>query len=153
MGIRHTGFNSAKLLAQNYNSLLELSKASPEELCNIEGIGEITAQEINKFFAEPSNLALIEKLQKAEIQTEYKITESQIFGKFMGKSFVITGTFEISRENIQETIEKAGGKVVSAISAKTNYLVCGEKAGSKLEKAQKLNIQILSFDDLEQLII
>ena len=71
----------------------------------------------------------------------------------MGKSFVITGTFEISRENIQETIEKAGGKVVSAISAKTNYLVCGEKAGSKLEKAQKLNIQILSFDDLEQLII
>ena len=64
LGIRHTGFNSAKLLAQNYNSLLELSKASPEELCNIEGIGEITAQEINKFFAEPSNLALIEKLQK-----------------------------------------------------------------------------------------
>lgn len=154
LGIRYTGLGAAKLLAQNYDSLNEVIQAPLEELCSIEGIGQTTAQEIQRFFSQVSNLSLIGKLQKAGIQTEFilKPSKTQSSSKIVNKTFVITGTFEINREKIQETIEEAGGKVLSSISSKTNYLVCGEKAGSKLEKAKKLNIQILSLNDLQNLI-
>ncbi len=152
LGIRYIGAISAKLLSQNFNSLAEIANASLDQLKNIHGIGEIMAQEIYQFFAESENTQLIKDLEEIGIQANNKNQISSENQVLRGKSFVITGTFEKPRAEIEESIASLGGKILNSISRKTNYLLCGENAGSKLEKAQTLNIQILSLSDLEILI-
>lgn len=151
-GIRHVGSNSAKLLAQNYHSLRDLMNASAVELSLIAGIGEITANEIETFFKLDETVELINKLIEAGLQIEFVKPVNVSSGKLNGQTFVITGTFEIPRSEIENIITSAGGKVTNSISKKTNYLICGEEAGSKLQKAQDLGVKIIeSLDELNTL--
>lgn len=153
LGIPGIGTTSAKKIAERFKNMQNLMDASIEELVNIPDIGEITAENIVNFFEDTKNKEIIEKLIEFGINTKEpekaKINENS---KIIDKVFVITGSFEIGRSEIKELIEQNGGKVTSAVSSKTDYLVKGEKAGSKLTKAKSLGISILSLEDLEDML-
>ncbi|MDX1920518.1 MAG: helix-hairpin-helix domain-containing protein, partial [Candidatus Caenarcaniphilales bacterium] len=151
-GIRHVGTNTARLIAAEFHSLDQLMNASEEELVNIDGVGEITAKEIKKFFAKAETIELITKLKEAGVKTEFENLNASSNKKLSGMSFVITGTFEIPRSKLEEEIVNSGGKVVNSISKKTTYLLLGESPGSKFEKAQKLGVPVLSLDGFYALI-
>lgn len=153
LGIPGIGTTSAKKIAERFKNIQNLMDASIEELVNIQDIGEITAENIVNFFEDTKNKEIIEKLIEFGINTKEpekaKINENS---KITDKVFVITGSFEIGRSEIKELIEQNGGKVTSAVSSKTDYLVKGEKAGSKLTKAESLGINILSLEDLKEML-
>lgn len=143
LGIRHIGVKSAKTLAKHFGSIYNLMKATVEELSNIEDVGEITAQSICEFFRQEQTKDLIDKLKSAGVNME-AIIEEVVEQKFLGKTFVLTGSLEnYTREEATQLIEKYGGKVSSSVSKKTSYVLAGEEAGSKLTKAQELGIKII----------
>ena len=122
------------------------------ELTALDGIGEIAAHTLMDYFNKPETLARIKALADCGVNmvAEKKVTEAD--QSFVGKTFVITGTLPtMSRNEAAAFIEERGGKVSGSVSKKTNYLVCGEAAGSKLDKAKSLGIAILSEDDLKDL--
>ena len=148
LGIRYIGATSAKLLSQNFDSLTEIANASLDELKNIHGIGEIMACEIYDFFQEAENRQFIKDLEEVGIKaTNKKPALNKEDQTLLNKTFVITGAFDKPRAELEEIIISKGGKVLNSISRKTDYLLCGENAGSKLEKAQNLNIKILQLSD------
>lgn len=153
LGIPGIGTTSAKKIAERFKNIQNLMDASIDELVNIPDIGEITAENIVNFFEDIKNKEIIEKLIKFGINTKEpekaKINKNS---KIMDKIFVITGSFDIGRSEIKDMIEENGGKVTSAVSSKTDYLVKGEKVGSKLKKAESLGINILSLEDLEEML-
>ena len=153
LGIRHVGETVAKLLARHFSSINKLREADLETLVNVDEIGTKIAESIEHFFADPENLSIIERLKAHGIQfeTSHSIPVS---GVLNNQTFVISGVFaKVSRDELKDLIEQNGGKNVSSVSAKTNYLVAGENMGpSKREKAQKLGIRILSEDDFLQMI-
>jgi len=147
LGIRHAGEETARIIAKRYNSIHELQSATTDELQNIDGIGEVVAQSIVDWFADEYNSTYLKKLLGA-ITIEYKKEEVQM-GYFTDKTCVITGTFEkYSREEISEMIREQGGKVASSISSKTDLLIAGAKAGSKLAKAKELGVEIVGEEVL-----
>jgi len=147
LGIRHAGEETARIIAKRYNSIHELQSASIDELQNIDGIGEVVAQSVVDWFADEYNNVYLGKLLAA-ITITYEKEEIQA-GYFTNKTCVITGTFEkYSREEIGEIIRSQGGKVASSVSSKTDLLIAGEKAGSKLTKAQDLGIEIVGEEAL-----
>ena len=155
LGIRHVGERAAKLLADKFGSMNNLMHASEEEITEIPEIGPAIAQSVTTFFAQEQNRRLIQKMQEAGVNTEtlVRIDAPGEANSFLeGKTFVLTGTLQnLTRDAVKEKIESLGGKVSSSVSKKTNYLVAGEKPGSKFEKAQKLGVTILdekSFYDL-----
>jgi DNA ligase (NAD+) len=157
LGIRYVGSVNAKLLAENFSSIEELSQVSVATLENVRGIGLEIAQSVFQWFRVSANQDLIKRLQVTGLQFTSAIAsgdrESSNQGLLAGKTFVITGTLPtLKRKEAEELIEKAGGKVNSSVSAKTDYLLLGEEAGSKLEKAQKLSIKIISEQDLLAII-
>jgi DNA ligase (NAD+) len=147
LGILHVGTGSAKALAKRYETLDQLAVAGTIELTAVEDIGEVIATSVEAWFAEPRNRTLIERLRAAGLNFRsslYRPSSSEPVGAFVGKSFVLTGTLPtLTREQAAEKIEARGGKVSSSVSKKTDYVLAGEEAGSKLEKAQKLGIKIL----------
>jgi DNA ligase (NAD+) len=147
LGILHVGTGSAKALAKRYETLDQLAVADTIELTAVEDIGEVIATSVEAWFAEPRNRTLIERLRAAGLNFRsslYRPSSSEPVGAFVGKSFVLTGTLPtLTREQAAEKIEARGGKVSGSVSKKTDYVVAGEEAGSKLEKAQKLGIKIL----------
>lgn len=151
MGIRFVGATVAEKLAQHFGSLKAISAATYEQLLEVPEIGEKIAASLVQWFQNPDNLAEAEKLEKAGLQMVLqkveKVNESD---SLAGKTFLISGTFSLfSREELKDKIEANGGKMLSGISAKLNYLVAGENMGpSKLEKATKLNIPIISEQEL-----
>jgi DNA ligase (NAD+) len=151
LGIRYVGATVAKKLAQHFKNIDRLMGASFEELKAAEEIGERIAQSVLEYFANPAHLKEIDILKvqglNFEIEEKEVVLQSE---KLSGKTFIISGVFEkYSREQLKELIESNGGKILSSISAKLNYLVAGDNMGpSKLEKAQKLSIPIISEDDL-----
>jgi DNA ligase (NAD+) len=153
LGIRFVGETVAKILMDHYSSIDEIAKASAEELQNISGIGERIALSIAEFFSIEENLQLIERLKKHGLfrpQTQKKKVKGT---KLAGLTFVITGTLEqFSRDQAKAAIEQAGGKVTSSVSKRTDYLVCGEEAGSKLENAKKLGVKVLNEKDFLKLL-
>ncbi|MGK7877372.1 MAG: NAD-dependent DNA ligase LigA [Xenococcaceae cyanobacterium] len=156
LGIRYVGNVNAKLLAENFPTVEQLSQASVESLEAVYGIGSEIAQSVFQWFKIPANQDLVQRLQAAglhfETSSSPKGDESSQQSATSGKTFVITGTLPtLKRNEAKELIEKAGGKVTSSVSAKTDYLVVGENAGSKLEKAQKLGITQLSEEQLKRL--
>lgn len=155
LGIRHVGQVNAKLLAQQFSSVERISNAKVSELAGVYGIGEEIAQAVFDWFHTPANLALIAQLQEQGFvlsQSEPAQTAA-IASVVAGKTFVLTGTLpSLKRQEAQQLIETAGGKVSSSVSQKTDYVVAGEAAGSKLEKAQTLNVAILSEADLLALL-
>lgn len=153
LGIRHIGEKGAKILAGKYKSLDNLKNASREELTEIPEIGGVIAKSVTDFFAEEQNLSFVEKLKTAGVSLRDKETEEKLPQIFEGKTFVLTGTLPTyKRSEAGELIEKLGGKVSSSVSKKTDFVLAGEEAGSKLEKAEALGIKIISEQDLDNMI-
>jgi DNA ligase (NAD+) len=152
LGIRGVGGVVATLLAERYPSLEALSRATFEELQTVEGIGPEIASAVVDYFADPRNQALIERLRAGgvRLEAEKKVLASD---KLAGLTFVLTGTLPtMTREQATELIEAHGGKVSSSVSRKTNYVVAGEAAGSKLDKARELGVPVIDEAGLRQLI-
>lgn len=143
LGIRHVGERKAKVLANHFGSLDKLMAASREELTNIFEIGNVVATAIFNWFALESNVEMLESLRKAGLTFE-QVNSSNVEKIFLGKQFVLTGKLEnYTRDQAQKLIEERGGRVNSSVSKKTDYVVAGSDAGSKLERAQALGVTIL----------
>jgi len=156
IGIKHVGETVAKKLAKNFESIEALQKASLEELMQVEDIGLKIAESIQLYFANPENVLMIERLKQYGIQLakDPNAAPSAVSDKLAGKTFLFTGKLSLfSRDQAEEMVEQNGGRNISAVSKNLNYLVVGEKAGSKLKKAQQLGtIEILDEQQFLDLI-
>jgi DNA ligase (NAD+) len=155
LGIRHVGSVNAQMLTQPFPSVEQLAGASAAQIEGVYGIGPEIAQSVYSWFQVPANQALIDRLRQAGLQlaTKFNTTTKVISQPLSGKTFVITGTLPtLKRDEAKALIEQAGGKVTGSVSAKTDYLVVGEEAGSKLEKAQALGITQLTEAQLLELL-
>ena len=151
LGIRQVGAKAGKTLAAHFGSLDALMNASLEELTGVEDVGEITAQNILDWFAQPSAREMVERLRAAGVNFESQRTVSD--ARFAGMTFVLTGALtKFTRDQATEQIEAFGGKASGSVSKKTTYVVVGENAGSKERKARELGIPILSEDDFLAMI-
>ncbi|MFT5041047.1 MAG: DNA ligase (NAD+) [Hyphomicrobiaceae bacterium] len=142
LGIRHVGENGARLLAQAFGSVENLLEVEEEDLKNLDGIGPQMASSIRLFFSDDANRRLLAELAAAGLAPVPPTAASS--DQFAGKTFVLTGTLSIPRKRAKELIQAAGGNVGSSISAKTDFLVAGEAAGSKLKKAEALGVTVLN---------
>ncbi|MBD9158339.1 MAG: NAD-dependent DNA ligase LigA, partial [Clostridiales bacterium] len=150
-GIRHVGTKASKILAKKYKNIDNLMEATSEELALIDDIGPIVANSIREFFLQDQTIDLINKLKEAGVNMQYE--EDIIDNRFDGKIFVLTGSLEnYTRKEAGDLIEKFGGKVSGSVSKKTDYLLAGEDAGSKLTKAQSLGITILTEKEFGNMI-
>lgn len=140
IGIKHVGETVAKKLSKNFESIDALRNASVEELTQVEDIGEKIAESIVDFFKNPENILMIERLKSFGVQLEKGENTNEVLSTTLeNKTFLFTGKLSLfTRESAEEMVEKHGGKNISAVSKNLNYLVVGEKAGSKLKKAQEL---------------
>ncbi len=151
LGIRHVGGKASKLLARKYKTIDNLSKASFEELSEINDIGEVMANSIREFFMQEQTIDLIEKLKTAGVNT-VSLQEENTDNRFEGKTFVLTGSLQkYTRKEAEDIIEKFGGKTSGSVSKKTDYVLAGEEAGSKLTKAQSLGVTIISEEEFEKM--
>lgn len=151
LGIRHVGKETADILSGEFPSIDNLKNATLEQLSNVEGIGDIIAQSIYDYFRDEDNLKLIEELKSVGINPQAKAKAKS--NKFEGKTFVLTGTLQsMTRDEASEIIKSHGGKTSSSVSKKTSYVIAGENAGSKLEKAQNLGVIILTEKDFLEMI-
>lgn len=152
LGIRYIGNKAGKNLSKAFKSIDKLMNASYEELTAVEEIGDKMAQSIVSFFKEEHNKKLIEKFREAGVNFTY-ISDASENKMFEGMTFVLTGALEkFTRNEASELIEKHGGKVSSSVSKKTTYVLAGEDAGSKLKKAQELDVMVISEEDFEKMI-
>ncbi|MCR5497909.1 MAG: NAD-dependent DNA ligase LigA [Paludibacteraceae bacterium] len=154
LGIRYVGATTAKKLASELRCIEEIETANFDRLVQVDEIGDRIALSIMDYFRNPKNVAFVNRLKEAGLQFAMKDEENRLSDSLGGKSFVISGTFERhSRDELKELIERHGGKNVSSISSKTDFLLAGANMGpAKLEKAQKLNIQMISESDFEKMI-
>lgn len=151
LGILHVGEETARDLAEHFNTLDKIQDASLEEINEIENIGPAVSKSLYEFFRDKNNLKFIEKLKKNGVLVEK--AESRKSGKFSGLQFVLTGTLAtMSREIAKERILKEGGKVAGSVSKNTSYVVAGEEAGSKLTNAQKLGVKVLSEEEFLKML-
>ncbi len=151
-GIRHVGTKASKILAKRYKTMDRLMNVTSEELALVEDIGPIVAESIREFFLQDQTIDLIKRLKEAGVNMKY-LEEDGEDNRFEGKTFVLTGTLEkYTRGEASNIIEKFGGKTSSSVSKKTDYVVAGEEAGSKLTKAQNLGVRILSEEEFEEMI-
>jgi DNA ligase (NAD+) len=151
LGIRFVGERTAQFLAEHFGDIDALMNASEEELQQVEEVGPRIAKSIVEFFTEPRNRELVEELRAAGLTLKGKKKERGT--KLAGKTFVLTGTLaNYSRDEAKKMIEDAGGKVTGSVSKKTDYVVAGADAGSKLEKARELGVQVIDENGMEQLL-
>lgn len=154
LGIRHIGEKAAKILAKHFKSLDALISATSEEISKLNDIGLIMAESVCEYFAEPQNLHLIERLRAAGINMFDNLSEEKTDERFSGKTFVLTGTLsKFTRNEASDIIEKLGGKTSSSVSKKTDYVLAGEEAGSKLTKAQALGVKIITEEEFMEMIL
>jgi DNA ligase (NAD+) len=152
LGIRGVGEVAANDLALTFGNLDALSAASLDDLQSVEGIGPSIAEAVVDWFARPANRKVLKKLKAAGVWPQAEQTNRKKEGPLTGLTFVVTGTLPtLSREGAKDLIESSGGKVTDSISKNTSYLVLGENAGSKLEKAQKLGVRIIGEEELRKL--
>jgi DNA ligase (NAD+) len=151
LGIRMVGERTAQFLAEHFASMDALMKATEEELQAVNEIGPRVSQSIREFFEEPKNVALVERLRKAGLQ--FAGEKKQRGTALAGKTFVLTGTLERhTRDEAKKLIEDAGGKVAGSVSKKTDYVVAGAEAGSKLDKAKELGVAVIGEKEMEELV-
>jgi len=150
-GIRFVGSKTAKILSENFNSIDDIQNATYDELILIEEIGEKIAHSIQSFFQKEKNINTIKNLQDSGINLVSE--KKEIVNKFNGIKFLITGTLKnYKRDEIKEKIESLGGKIISSVSKKLNYLIVGENPGTKVEKAKNIDtISIISEEEFEEL--
>ena len=154
LGILHVGAGVAKALGKAFPGLDDMFAASEEQLTEIEDVGEVIAQSLVQWWGEPRNRKLIERLRKAELNFNSALyNPSAALGPFAGKTFVLTGTLPtLKREEAASKIEALGGKVSGSVSKKTDYVVAGEDAGSKLDKARKLGVKVIDETELLKML-
>ncbi|WP_053955905.1 NAD-dependent DNA ligase LigA [Inediibacterium massiliense] len=154
LGIKLVGIRAASLLSDAFISMDNLMKASYGEIVVIPEIGHKMAESIVAFFKEDRNVEIIEKLKKAGVNMEkYKEDDTEVEKKFEKMTFVLTGTLQkYKRNEAKEMIEKLGGKVTGSVSKKTDYVLAGSEAGSKLEKANELGVKVIDEDTFEEMI-
>ncbi len=145
LGIRHVGERTAGILARHFRALERLGEASIEELDDIHEIGMTVAQSVRDWFDDAGNLYLCKRLSEAGVRTEIAgHVEGARDETFAGKQFVLTGKLEsLTRDEARTMIERRGGRVTSTVSKKTDYVVAGEDAGSKLDKAKELGLRVI----------
>ena len=152
LGIRHIGVKAAKTLARKYKNMDNLMNASVESLSMTDDIGGISAKSLYEFFRQNQTIDLINRLKEANVNMEAMDTED-IDNRFEGKTFVLTGSLEkFTRKEASDLIEKHGGKTSSSVSKKTDYVLAGEDAGSKLTKAQSLGVEIITEEQFEEMM-
>ena len=152
LGIRFVGERTAQVVADRFASIDALKVASLEELQEVEDVGPRVAEGITDFFREPKNLDLLEQLRKAGLQFSQQRQE-KTSDHLAGLTFVLTGTLpSMSRDTAKQLIEQARGKVIGSVSKKTDYVVAGEAAGSKLTKAEKLGVAVIEEAELVELL-
>ena len=150
LGIRFVGERTAQFLAEHFGSIDALMDASEEELQEVNEIGPSVSASIREFFDEPKNVALVKRLESAGLT--FKGEKRQRGTALAGKTFVLTGTLERhTRDEAKKLIEDAGGKVAGSVSKKTDYVVAGAEAGSKLDKARELGVAVVDEDEMERL--
>lgn len=154
LGIRFVGETSARLLARHFKNIDALMEAGLEELQEVEGIGEVMAKSIITYFHDEKNREIIERLRNYGLQMEISALNAQLSTRLEGQSIVISGVFtHHSRDEYKMIIEQNGGKNVGSISSKTSFILAGENMGpSKLQKAEKLGIKIMSEDEFLEII-
>lgn len=151
LGIRHVGEHVARVLVKGVGSFERLKTITKEELLEIKGIGPEVAESIVQFFRQESNLSVIAMLQRAGVSTEPR--ELQQEKKLQGKSFVFTGTLELfTRSGVEGLVASMGGKASASVSSKTDFVVAGKNPGSKIEKAKKLGIKIITEEQFKKLL-
>ena len=153
LGIRHVGEKAARTLAEHFGSLDRLAEAGKEELEAVDEVGPNTAAAIQDYFSHPKQQALIEALRRHGLRFEAQRRRAPASGPLAGKSVVITGTLPgVSREQAAERLEAAGARVSGSISKKTDYVLVGESAGSKLEKAQSLGVATVTWPEMLRIL-
>jgi DNA ligase (NAD+) len=149
LGIRFVGETSARLLARHFKSMDALMAAGLDELQEVEGIGEVMAKSIISYFHNDENLRIVERLRGYGLQMQLSAQSGPVSAKLEGQSIVISGVFaHHSRDEYKAIIEQNGGKNVGSISGKTSFILAGDNMGpSKLQKAQKLGIPVMSEEE------
>jgi DNA ligase (NAD+) len=153
LGIRHIGEKTSATITQKYKNIEALYAATVEDLTQIKDIGEESAKMIANYFADPENIEYIKRFQGYGVKTRIDEAEADISDKLSGLKFVVTGTLvKHTRSEIEKLIEKNGGEISSSVSKKTDYVLAGENAGSKLEKAQALEVKVIGEDEFLEMI-
>jgi DNA ligase (NAD+) len=154
LGIRHVGERNANILARQLGSLEQLSKTPAEELDDIPEIGQTVAESVSDWFNDEGNRALCDRLRAAGVKTESEQqTSATLDERFAGKQFVLTGTLEnYTRDDARALIEARGGRVNSSVSKKTDFVLAGDEAGSKLEKAQSLGVKVIDEKEFKKML-
>lgn len=152
LGIRHIGKKAAKILAQSFNNIYDIMNADIDTLSNLEDFGEIMAKSVYEFFRKEKTKEIISKLDSLGVNIT-GIKKETLSNKLENKIICITGSFEkYSREDIAKIIEENSGKVSNSVSKKTSYLIVGEKAGSKLKRAEDLNVPVISIEEFFKIL-
>jgi DNA ligase (NAD+) len=153
LGIRQVGKEAAVSLARYFKAIESLMSAGFDELTIISDVGEKTAESIVSFFKNPKNVELIDKLKEHGVNTVFTGSSGRSIEFFVGKTFVITGSFEsLDREELKDLIVKSNGKVSTAVGKSTDYLICGSNPGSKYEKAMEQRVEIINQSRLDQIL-
>jgi DNA ligase (NAD+) len=142
LGILHVGVTAARTLMEFFGSVDQLAEAEVSDLLKCEDVGAVVAASVHAWFRDERNVALLKRLREAGLRFEQRTTEAAS-DTFAGTTWVITGTLSRPREEMAEVIRSHGGKVSGSVSAKTSFVLAGEEAGSKLEKARKLGVAVL----------
>ena len=151
LGIRQVGEKAARTLAARFRSMDALMEAPEEELTGIRDVGAVTARCVTEFLRQKASVDLIARLKAAGVNMESRA--EQVDRRFEGQTFVLTGTLEgFSRKEAQKKIEERGGKTAASVSKKTAYVIAGEAAGSKLQKARELGIPVLTEEEFQELL-
>jgi DNA ligase (NAD+) len=152
LGIRHVGTPTARALVDHFSSVDAIASASVDDLVAVDDVGPVVAKTIQDWFQSPRNLEVIEKLRKAGLKLEEEKRRGPT-GPLKGKTVVLTGGLDsFTREEATQAIEEAGGKVISSVSKKTDYVVAGENPGSKLTRAQELGVLVLDEKGFKRIL-
>lgn len=152
LGIRHVGAGAAQLLARHFGTLHSLMDASAEEIAQVRGIGGTIAEAVTTYFANPTSRSLVRKLERCGVNT-VEPRQAAASGALAGRTIVITGTLPtLSRTEATELVESHGGHVASSVSKNTSFVVAGDNAGSKLEKAKQLGVKVITEAELRALV-
>ena len=153
LGARNVGKHAGKILAEKYGTMQEIMQAKYEDLLELQDFGETTAKAVTEFYSRPAVQKIIKELEEAGVNMTSKAASKKQSSKLEGMTFVITGTLPtMGRTEAADLITANGGKVSGSVSKKTNYLLAGEAAGSKLTKAQSLGVKVISEEELKNML-
>jgi len=152
LGILHVGVSASRALADHFGGLDALMKASVDELQRIPDVGEVVAKSIHQFFQEPRNRQMISRLLNLGVRPKSEPKKPATGSPIAGSTWVITGTLSQGREEIAELILARGGKVSGSVSKKTSYLLAGESAGTKLDKAREFGVRVITETEFRKML-